>query len=123
MAVLDADARVTVAQVQEIISTKLLPETINAAINTAHHLVDAKLVSSGLGTDLLTDIELWLSAHFVAIRDPRAESERIGDYTANYQGKTDMGLNASTYGQQAIALDYTGTLAAMGLKKATLNMI
>lgn len=123
MAVLDATARVTVAQVQEIISTKLLPETINAAINTAHHLVDAKLASSGLGTDLLTDIELWLSAHFVAIRDPRSKSESIGDYSTTYQGNTDMGLNATTYGQQAIALDYTGTLASMGLKKATLNMI
>lgn len=123
MATLDADARVTVAQVQEIISTKLSPETICAAINTAHHLVDAKLADSGLGSELLIDIELWLSAHFVAIRDPRAESERIGDYSATYQGKTDMGLKATTYGQQAIALDYTGTLAAMGLKKATLNII
>ena len=110
MAILDATARVTAAQVQEIISTKISIETINAAINTAHHLVDAKLASSGLGTDLLTDIELWLSAHFVAIRDPRSKSESIGDYS-------------TTYGQQAIALDYTGTLASMGLKKATLNMI
>jgi hypothetical protein len=123
MATLDSDARVTAAQVQEIISTKLSAETINAAINTAHHLVDAKLASTSLTPDLLIDIELWLSAHFVAIRDPRSKSESIGDYSTTYQGNTDMGLNATTYGQQALALDYTGTLAAMGLKKATLNMI
>jgi hypothetical protein len=123
MATLDADARVTVAQVKEIITTKVSDESVCAAINTAHHLVDAKVTPAGVDADLLIDIELWLSAHFVAIRDPRAESERIGDYSVNFQGKTDMGLNATTYGQQAIALDYTGTLASLNLKKATLHMI
>ncbi|RPI63879.1 MAG: hypothetical protein EHM48_01755 [Planctomycetaceae bacterium] len=123
MTSLVADARVTVAQVTEIISTKLSVETINACINTAHYLVDAKLASTGLGADLLNTIELWLSAHFVAIRDPRAESESVAEYSVKFQGRTDMGLKATTYGQQALALDYTGTLASMGLQKATLNMI
>ena len=123
MATLDANARVTAVQVMEIISTSLSEEQINAFINTAHHVVEDRLGDAELGETLLTDIELWLSAHFLATRDQRAKSETVAEYSVTYQGNTDMGLKATIYGQQALALDYTGTLAALGLKKATLNLV
>jgi len=107
----------------DIISTTLTEEQINAFINTAHHVVDANLSATGLDGDLLTDIELWLSAHFLAVRDQRASEERFTDYSVKYQGQSGLGLQSTTYGQQVLALDFTGTLAAMGQKKATLFLV
>jgi hypothetical protein len=126
MATLDADARTTVAAVRDIISTEIEEGAINACINTAHHIVDAQLVDDAiLDAEMLTDIEMYLAAHFVAVRDPRATSERIGnEYQVAYErGETGQGLKATTYGQQAIGLDYTGKLAALGLKQATIRLV
>jgi hypothetical protein len=126
MATLDADARVTVAMISDIISTDLSESSINACINTAHHIVDAQLVSDGiLDAEMLTDIEMYLAAHFVAVRDPRATSERIGsEYQVAYErGQQGEGLKATTYGQQALGLDYTGKLAVLGQKQATIRLV
>lgn len=61
-------------------------------------------------------IERWLSAHFYAIRDPRAASERAGKVGQSNQYKVDLVLFVTTYGQQALALDTAGGLAALNKK-------
>lgn len=60
----------------------------------------------------LTAIETYLAAHFYALRDPQYQSKSTGKSQATFQGKTEMGLNLTWWGQQAIALDPTGTLDA-----------
>jgi hypothetical protein len=123
MATLDPDARVDADEVGEIIETDLSDSLVNAFINTAHYFIQENLLDKGLSADILTQIELWLSAHFLAIRDPRVESEGIaGEWQARYQGKTGMGFEATTYGQQALMLDTTGTLASAGLKAVTFEV-
>jgi hypothetical protein len=123
MATLDPDARVSVADVQEIIDTNLTEAQINAFINSAHYYVQENLLNKGLSANILAQIELWLSAHFLAIRDQRVESESVaGEWQAKYQGKTGMGFEATTYGQQALMLDTTGTLASAGLKPVTFEV-
>lgn len=114
MAELLDTARVSPDDVLDIIDTLLTEDQINAFINSANVLVNNKLTNLGLGEDLLAEIEKWLSAHFLAIRDQIPSRERVDKWDATYQGKTDMGLRSTTYGQQALALDYTGTLAALG---------
>ena len=64
----------------------------------------------------LTDIETWLAAHFVAIRDMRPADEKIGASAITCQGKTDMYLESTLYGQQAMLLDVEGGLAALNQK-------
>lgn len=125
MTALASTARVTPALVKEIIETALTGDELNPFINVAHYLVQQILLDKGLSADLLTEIEKWLSAHFLAIMDQRVHSESVGgEWQATYQGKTDMGLNATTYGQQALLLDTTGSLAnaAAGLKRASLDV-
>lgn len=123
MATIDPDARVSADDVKEIIETSLTDSQINAFINTAHHHVQDNLLNKGLSASKLTQIELWLSAHFLAIRDQRVESEGVaGEWQARYQGKTGMGFEATTYGQQALMLDTTGTLASSGLKPVTFEV-
>jgi len=63
-------------------------------------------------------------AHFIATsREPQTQSESVGgEASVTYRGKTDMGLNATLYGQQALALDCSGLLAKAGLKGASIKV-
>ena len=65
---------------------------------------------SNLTPERLELIERWLAAHFYAMRDPRAETEKAGSVGVTYQSKVDLNLSLSHYGQMAIVLDTTGTL-------------
>ena len=117
MADLDPEARVDADDVKEIFETDLTDAQVNAFINTAHLLVEEELGNQGLSEGRLTEIEKYLSAHFAALRDQRLESETTGEHSWRAQGKTDMGLDATIYGQQARILDTSGTLANASIPK------
>ena len=133
MASLISTHRVDADNVKEIFTTLMTGAQINAFINMASRLVTNQIAGQVvLGTndmlddDTLKDIELLLSAHFCALNDPRAESESIaGEYSYKSQGKTDMMLDATFYGQQAKLLDVTGTLDRLGetRRKATIQVL
>lgn len=110
--------RVTDDEVKEIIDTSLSDLTV--FILVASQQVDR---ISGLGTAVLKEIERWLAAHFVAIRDKRTSKDNVLDSSHTYEGKTGMGLEFTRYGQQAKLLDTTGTLAKLGLRKAALTYL
>jgi hypothetical protein len=113
--------RVNGTDVKEIISTELAVEPFILAANA---LVDYHLGSSALSSDLLTEIERWLSAHLVATADPRVSAEIFSGAEVRYQtGKLGDGLASTPYGQQVKLLDPTGILAGVGLKYASLRMI
>jgi len=121
MADLNPDARVVAHEVEEIVDTDLEEGSINAHINFAHTLTDRV---TGLSATELGQIELLLAAHFVSIQQPQLKSESVGgSFSASYQvGPLDEGLKATVYGQQAIALDDSGTLANLGKHKALLKV-
>lgn len=103
-----------VAQIIEVdatISTDLVP-----FIETASHLVTRVCTNTGYDAIDLELIERWLAAHFYAIRDPRYLVERAGSVLAEYQNKVDLGLDVTTYGQQAMRLAYFGELANLNEK-------
>jgi hypothetical protein len=116
-------ARVTYLEVKDIIDTDLTEAQINAFIRSANLMVTNRLTSLIVSADLLKDIELWLSAHFVAIRDPRQKSVSIGSASTSFHGNSGMGLDFTPYGQQVKLLDYTGELSKGGLKRATFEVI
>lgn len=123
MADLVSGARAKPQNILDIMDTDLDNDQISAAINTAHELIDSQLTNKNIPTGLLTQIEVWLSAHFAAMNDPRVRSENVAGVSSTYEGTSGMGLQGSRYGQQAIALDYTGTLKNLGnLKRATFNV-
>lgn len=62
----------------------------------------------------LFEIERWLAAHFLAIRDPRYQSETMGRASGSYvTGQPGMNLSATPYGQQVLLLDTAGGLARL----------
>ena len=69
-------ARATEAEVKEIIETDRTDEQVTPFLKAANLLVTDVLTGLGYSDDLLKEIERWLAAHFVAIRDPRMTKER-----------------------------------------------
>jgi len=115
--------RVTSDEVKEIINTSLTD--IDAFITAANILVTYHLASeTDMTTDLLKETERWLSAHFVAIRDPKIKSESVDGAAASYEsGQLGMSLKFTSYGQQALLFDVTGKLSSIGKKKAVIETI
>lgn len=74
-----------------------------------------------LTANQLRDIEIYLSAHLYTFRDQQYASKKTGDAAATFQGKTDMGLDSSFYGQMAKILDTSGCLDM--LEKGTVAQI
>lgn len=97
---------------------------LDASINLDPFIEAANMLVTQVCTGFASDnyaegelavIEKWLTAHFYAVRDPRAESEKAGPAAQKLQSKVDLGLNTSHYGQMAMRLEYQGKLA--GLEK------
>ena len=82
-------------------------------IETAHILVDEQLLGKGLSAPMLRQIELYLAAHFASIMytDGTLATQEVGEARERYHNIYKQGLQSTRYGQQAILLDTTGTLA------------
>lgn len=106
-------ARVTTADVQAILDFDPSISDLDPFIEAANELVTEICVPAAYTDTRLAQIERWLSAHFIAIRDPRYQTEGIGAASVSYQGQTQMNLSATTYGQQALLLDTAGGLARL----------
>lgn len=103
--------RVTSEEVFAIIDTSLID--IDVFITTANMLVTAYLATAGLSDEVLKEVEKYLAAHILSLRDPRTKSEGVDVLSESYQGQWGMGLNGTSYGQTAILLDTSGILGKM----------
>ncbi len=115
-------ARVTDAEVRAILPGLPAADSVASQIDSANVFVDARLAGkTDTTTDLpvteptLKQVELYLAAHLVAIGRPAlnlASNSGQGS-SSSIGGQFGMGLQGTRFGQQAIMLDPTGTLAAM----------
>lgn len=111
-------ARTSLALIQGIIAVNpAIP--LAGPIRTAHILTN-KVAAYGLehgvtqSRETLTEIETYLAAHFYTFRDQQYASKQTGRASATFQGKTDMALDSSFYGQTAKLLDASGYLESLG---------
>ena len=95
------------------IITTTIPD-LSAFIEAADLIIVEDLSNKGMSAARLKEIERWLAAHFVAINEDaaRISSETVGRSNISYGGQFGLGLQHTRYGQQAIILDITGTLAS-----------
>jgi len=114
--------RVTTEEVKQIIET--VEAEIEPFIKAANIVVSEHLVGSGMGAATLKEIERWLTAHFISVKDKRPRSENIGAAQMVYEtpllGK---GLDGTMYGQQVKILDSSGRLSALGRKRVVFDVI
>ena len=80
--------------------------------------IDTADMDNEVADSTLQVIETWLAAHFYAMRDPRRTQEHAGPVGESFQSKVDLFLSTSHYGQMAMLLDPTGTLAAINAEAA-----
>ena len=106
-------ARVTEDEVKEIIEVDTSITSIVPFITVANQLVTSECTDSSLTDAILKEIERWLAAHFVAIRDMRRSSEKAGTVAENFQHSLGLNLQVTMYGQQACMLDTSGALLAL----------
>lgn len=109
---------VTDADVKAVINTS---SNTASMIATAEVIVSEVLQGKGLSADLLKQITIYLAAHFVCLKDEYGGLRRskMGEADESYRvpGDKDTGLAATRYGQQAMMLDVSGSLAAVSANK------
>jgi len=119
--------RVSISEVKNIYSRTALSDTdIQAAITLANVLVDERVKGeSGLNDTLLKEIERLLAAHFATVNEERGglSQESKGDSSESYRGTAGTSIRSTRYGQQAIMLDPSGTLAKLGGRVARIKAI
>ena len=117
-------ARVTIAEVKEILDTSLTDAQITAFITAANVLVTDVVGSSSLvSTALAKEIERFLTAHLITATMERQEIQSaVGPISVRY-AELKEGLKATTYGQQVLMLDLSNGFARLGGKSVSLKAI
>lgn len=93
-------------------------EILEAQINQANILTNRVQLCDQENGSVLTDAELTaieanLAAHFYSFVDQQYMSKQTADSSASFQGKTDLILDYSPWGQMAKVLDASGCLAKL----------
>ena len=125
--------RVIGAEVKEVITTNLTNDEVTPFINAANLFVTARLGNKGLGTDLLKEIERYITAHYISSQGGRdegtagavvAEGAGSASRTYNTLDARQYGLLSTTsYGQIAIQLDSSNTLLNIGRRSSFIKSI
>lgn len=118
-------ARVTTEEVLKVIRVVGPTDWVEDLIEIAHRLVDDKLLGK-LPEGVLKDIELYVTAHLISIRDQEAgmvTQKRVSEATSTYGFEPGMGLAMTRFGQVALTLDTTNTLASLGKRRASFKAL
>lgn len=114
-------ARTNAGAVKEVVATDIAEEIITANfIDTANLFVDTHLVpGAGHTEQMLTKIELYLAAHFVALTEEQGGITRskLGDADESFANVYEGGLKSTRFGLQALSLDTSGILTAVAQTK------
>lgn len=117
--------RVTVDEVKQIIT---VPSTVEVVpfIRIANLTLTKRLgTNTSLSAGQKKELERWLTAHFLSMGPLRQASyEKLGEAEVSYTGKYDnLGLDATSYGQQVKLIDTTGLLANIGKQGITFKAV
>lgn len=112
--------RATDAEVRDIIP-KTSIDDLTPFINAANSVVDT-LIDCDLSDSQLLQVEIWLSAHYAAVSDPKLalQSEKFeGESNTYSRGSTDKsGIISTQYGQMANTLS-NGCLIELDMRKTS----
>jgi hypothetical protein len=106
--------RVTSDEVFAIISSDAgiaSTDDLTVFITVANDIVTTDLAGNDYTELRLANIQLYLSAHFACLKYRQSDKIIIGESEDDYRNRLNQGYRQTTYGQQAITLDTSGTLA------------
>lgn len=106
---------------QQIAAVADTPLDCSIYLTTAQAVFNDTLLDKGLSTGLSDAIILYLGAHFAILTTESGGLRRSklseADETYRIPGEKDVGLAFTRFGQQAMMLDTTGTLAGLSTNK------
>lgn len=106
--------------VRVIFDTSLTDTMLQGFCDMAQAIIDEDLAGSGLSENRLKLIGINLAAHYATMRERQVQSKVVETrLSTTYQGQTGKGFDSSFYGQTAVNMDTTGTLADMGANLKT----
>jgi hypothetical protein len=98
-------------------NTMLTPEDIDLHVKIANNIVTTNLTSVGHSDETLVDLELNIAAHIVTLTKKTSNTivqKKVGQASLKHDmGKMGERLNATVFGQTALLIDTSGTLANM----------
>ena len=114
--------RVTALEVKGIIETTLTDAEVLVYVTSANTMVNSVL---GEGTtDILKEIERWLTAHMIACtKEQQTKEEGAGGAYVKYAQVFGQNLSSTSYGQMVLTLDQSGRMASLGGKIARMIAI
>jgi len=113
--------RTTEERVQAIISYdfSLIPD-IDQFIADASLIVDNVVAIDSRASDATLElVARYLTAHLIAISDPRVKREQVKTLAVEYAISLDKGFGITTFGTVAMTVDTTGRLAAFNNRLIT----
>lgn len=117
--------RTTYEEVKAILdNTELTKNQIEAYIVSSNIMV-TEVMGTSETSDILKEIERWLTAHMIASTKERQEIKaEAGGAAITYSDIFKRGgLASTTYGQTVLALDTTGAFANLALKPAYIHAV
>lgn len=107
-----------IRQIAKLPASSVLPDAVVQLYKSnAELIMTEEFASANLSTERYDLIWLYLAAHFAVVSEEYGGVVQmtVGQSEERYTdlGVSRFGLSSTRYGQQAIALDSSGTLAAM----------
>lgn len=104
-------------------STDQSDTQLQALIDAAGRMYDRRTEGDSVDAETRDDVVTQLAAHLVASGPERqVSSAGEGGGNVSFEGETGQGLSGTTYGQLAVTLDPTGSLAGADKPSATIDV-
>lgn len=98
-------------------STDLSPYIATATVMVDRVASCATVKGKALSDAELELIERWLAAHLYAMADQTYTSKTTQGASGSFGGQLGMSLEATKYGQNALAVDYSGCLTVISKRQ------
>lgn len=102
--------------VQQVIQTSLTTPVIERMLITADRVLVQHIDPENIDGDLRDELQIWMAAHFLAIRDRQAKTQSADGVNFVMDGgdkEGAVGFLATRWGRQVLMLDPTGILAGL----------
>lgn len=104
---------------EEVAAISFASGDLTVFIEVSNVMISDHLADKEISAAALRLIALYLAAHFAFLAEGQVKSEKIGASSTSFNMSTGLALLSTTFGQQAIMLDSSGTLSALNSSAAS----
>jgi len=119
-------ARTTATEVKAIMDNCTVDDAvIDSFIVSANAVVTSVFDGdTDIGSTMKEEIERWFTAHMLASTLCRTTvTEKLGEAAVRYTGEFRENLSSTPYGQVVLQIDFTGKMANIGKRRASIYAI